>query len=357
MAQLLVINGVLFGITVFLLIAERFLVASAECEISINKDTIFEVKPGKSVLSYLAEKKIFIPSGCGGKGTCGFCKIKMLSGAGAVLPTEEVFLSRAERQSGMRLACQVKVRQDIDMVIPEHLLGAQEFEAVVADRRDLTADTKYILFELKEPSEIRFRPGQFIQINVPGTDEFRAYSIASPPSSRHIVELIVRQVPNGLCSTFIHQIMDIGDSLTFTGPFGDFYLREDSHREIVAIGGGCGMAPIRSILMHLEEKGMPRKFTYFFGARQKSDLFYTDELRKIEAEFQNFKYIPGLSEPRASDNWQGESGLITEVVEKYVVTGENVEAYLCGPPPMIDAAVKILKRKGVKEIYIYYDKF
>ena len=357
MVSLIVINGVLIGITIFLLIAERFLVAAGECELSINKDTIFEVKPGKSVLSYLAEKKIFIPSGCGGKGTCGFCKIKMISGAGPVLPTEEVFLTRTDRDSGMRLACQVKVRQDIELVIPEHLLGAQEFQATVADRYDLTEDTKYLLMELNEPSEIQFRPGQFIQINVPGSDEFRAYSIASPPSSRHIVELIVRQVPGGLCSTFIHDIMEVGDRLTFTGPFGDFYLREDSHRDIVAIGGGCGMAPIRSILMHLEEKGMPRKFSYFFGARQKKDLFYTEELRKIETEFHNFKYIPALSEPKTSDNWNGETGLITHVVEKYVVSGENVEAYLCGPPPMIDAAVEVLKKKGVKEIYIYYDKF
>lgn len=357
MIPLLIINGILVFITIILLLAERFLVASGERKLVINKDTILEVKPGRTILSCLAEKKIFIPSGCGGKATCGYCKITVLSGGGVLLPTEEGFINRAEKLSGIRLACQVKVREDIEIYIPEHLLGAQEFCATVTEKEVLTHDIKRIVLKLEEPQKIEFRPGQYVQIKVPDTDEFRAYSVASPPSLKDSVELIVRFVPGGLCSTYVHEELEVGDKIAFTGPMGDFYLREDSHRDIIAIAGGCGMAPIRSILHHLKEKGMHRKFTYFFGARQKCDLFFIGELKKVEDEFPNFKYVPALSEPKPSDNWDGETGLITQVVERYVESGENSEAYLCGPPPMIDASIKVLAQKGVREIYIYYDKF
>ncbi len=355
--SLLVLNSILLLITVSLLIAERFFVPSGECEIIINKEKSFKIQPGSSLLSYLAEKKIFIPSACGGKATCGHCKIKVLSGGGDILPTEEVFITRSEKNSGIRLACQVKVKKSIEIYIPEHLFGAQEFEAVVTNLYDLTHDIKYVCLKLIKPEKISFKPGQYIQIKIPGTDEFRAYSIASPPSKQNIIELTVRLVPGGLCSTYIHQVMEIGDKVVLIGPFGDFYLREDSNRKIVAIGGGCGMAPIRSIIYYLKEKNMPRQFIYFFGARQRRDLFYTEELKKIEEEYPNFKFIPALSEPRPSDHWDGEVGLITQVVEKYLESGENTEAYLCGPPPMIDAAIKVLTKKGIPENYIYYDKF
>ena len=353
----MIINGILVFITVGLLLAEKFLVASGERKLVINKDMIFEIKPGKSVLSYLSEKKIFIPSGCGGKATCGYCKIKVLSGGAALLPTEEGFINRDERLSGIRLACQVKVREDIEIYIPEHLLGAQEFNATVIKKEVLTHDIKRIVLRLEDPQKIEFKPGQYVQIKVPDTDEFRAYSVASSPAGNDSIELIIRFVPGGVCSTYIHEDLEVGDKIVFTGPLGDFYLREDSHRDIVAIGGGCGMAPLKSILYYLKEKGLNRKFAYFFGARQKRDLFFTEELKKVEGEFSNFKYIPALSEPKPSDNWDGETGFISQVVERYVESGENSEAYLCGPPPMIDAAIKVLTQKGVKEIYIYYDKF
>ena len=350
-------NAILVVIAILLVVAERFLVTYGECKITLNKEKIITVVGGDNLLNYFAQAKIFIPSACGGKATCGYCRIEVLSGGGHILPTEEVFISRKERLKGLRLACQVKVKNDIEVLISPDLLEAQEFKVTVAKITDVTSDIKYILFRVNEPAVIKFKPGQYVQFKVPGTDEFRAYSIASPPSQNNLIELIVRLVPSGLCSTYIHEALDIGDKITLTGPFGDFYLREDSPRSIICIGGGCGMAPIRSILLHLKEKNMPRKVMYFFGARSKKDLFFTEELFKLQEEFPNFRYIPALSEPKPLDKWEGEAGLITQAVEKIMPENGHTEAYLCGPPPMIDASIKVLTQKGVNEIYIYYDKF
>jgi len=350
-------NAILVAIAILLVIAEKFLVTYGECKIVLNKEKIITVTGGDTLLSYFAQNKIFVPSACGGKATCGYCKVEVLSGAGHILPTEEVFVSRQERMRGIRLACQVKVKNDIEILIAEDLLNAQEFKTKVLEITDLTADTKQVVLKLLEPDVISFKPGQYVQFRVPGTDEFRAYSVASPPSQNNAIELVVRLVPGGVCSTYIHEALDVGDEVALTGPFGDFYLREDSDRDIICIGGGCGMAPIRSILFHLKEKNMPRKTMYFFGARRAKDLFYTEELFNLGREFPNFKYFPALSEPKPEDKWEGEAGLITQVVERHVETDGHTEAYLCGPPPMIDAAIKVLTKKGVKEICIYYDKF
>lgn len=357
MTPILVMNAILAVIAVLLVVAEKFLVTYGECKVVINKEKILNVLGGDTLLNYFAQYKIFIPSACGGKATCGYCKIEVLSGAGHVLPTEEVFLTRKEKLRGVRLACQVKVKNDLEVLISSDLLEAQEFKATVTRIEDFTSDIKYVALRLDDPASIKFKPGQYAQFKVPETDEFRAYSIASAPSQDNAIELIVRLVPGGMCSTYIHEVLDINDQITLTGPFGDFYLREDSGRNIVCIGGGCGMAPIRSILMHLKERNMPRKVMYFFGARSKKDLFFTEELRALERDFTNFKYIPALSEPKPQDNWDGETGLITQVVERYITDGSNSEAYLCGPPPMIDASITILTKKGIEEIYIYYDKF
>jgi len=357
MLPILVMNLILVVIAIILVIAERFLVTYGECKITINKEKILSVQGGDSLLSYFAQNKIFIPSACGGKATCGYCKVEVLSGGGHILPTEEVFVKREDRQKGIRLSCQVKVKNDIEVLISEDLLQAKEYKTKVLQIIDLTHDIKYVVMKLVEPSGISFKPGQYIQFRVPEIEEFRAYSIASPPSRTGKIELVVRLVPGGLCSSYIHEVLDVNDQITVTGPYGDFYLREDSQREIVCIGGGCGMAPIRSILFHLKEKGMPRKISYFFGARGKKDLFYSEELQALEKECPNFKYIPVLSEPQPDDKWPGETGFVTQAVERHIHSNGNTEAYLCGPPPMIDAAVKVLTKKGVKEVHIYYDKF
>jgi Na+-transporting NADH:ubiquinone oxidoreductase subunit F len=357
MTAIFIMNGILLVIAMFLIIAEKFLVTYGECKITINKEKILTVFGGDNLLSYFAQNKIFIPSACGGKATCGYCKVEVLSGGGHILPTEEVFILRSDRLKGVRLACQVKVKNDIEVLISPDLLAAQEIKATAIKITDLTQDIKLVVLRLDEPSYVNFKPGQYVQFKVPEADEFRAYSIASAPSQKNIIELIVRLVPGGLCSTYIHEVLDVNDQIALTGPFGDFYLREGSSRNIICIGGGCGMAPIRSILMHLAERNMPRKIMYFFGARSKKDLFFTEELFGLQKKLPNFRYIPALSEPKPQDNWKGEVGLITQIVERIVPESKEAEAYLCGPPPMIDAAITVLTRKGIEEIYIYYDKF
>lgn len=337
--------------------ADKYIADYGECKIVINKDTELVVDGGNPLLSYLLDNKIFMPSACGGKGTCGYCKLKVLEGGGPLLPTETPYLSKQDILHSVRLACQVKVKNDIELAIPDDLLAAQQFKAVVEKIEDLTYDIKRIVFKLLEPEKIEFKAGQYVQFCIPDTTEYRAYSIASQPSVTDKVELMIRLIPGGLCSTFIHDSVEEGDEIYLTGPYGEFFLHEESEKDIVCVGGGCGMAPIKSIVNHLLEKGSKRKITYFFGARGAKDLFYTEELRRFEQEYDNFKFIPALSEPDPADNWNGEVGFITETMQKYLKHDENQEAYLCGPPPMIDAAIGVLISKGMNVNEIYYDKF
>ena len=356
MITIILVGVLLLVIALALLIAERFLVTHEECAITINGERTIKVEGGDTLLWTLNQHKLFVPSACGGKATCGLCKIPVISGGGEILPTETVFVSRQERAQGIRLACQVKVQRNIEIRLPESMLAAREYEGSVTAIQTLTYDTKLIRFNL-DGQVLSFRPGQYVQLLVPGTDQFRAYSIASPPSGRTEFELIIRYVPGGLCTGWVHKALDVGDRVKLTGPFGDFYLREDSNREIVAIGGGSGMAPMRSIIMHLAEQGMPRKVTLFFGARAKRDLFYIDEFRQLEKRFANFRYVPALSEPGPADRWDGEVGFVTQVVGKHTSPDGEKEAVLCGPPPMIDAAMRVLPRLGVPAEHTYFDKF
>lgn len=340
-----------------LALADRYIANYGECRIVINKDTELTVEGGTALLSYLVDNKIFIPSACGGKGTCGYCKLKVLEGGGPALPTETPYLSKQDILHSVRLACQVKVKRDIELAIPEGLLAAEQFKAVIEKIEDLTHDIKRFVLKLIEPSKIEFKPGQYVQFCIPDTNEFRGYSVASQPSIKDKVELMIRLVPGGLCSTYMHEALEEGEEIYLTGPYGEFFLHEGSVKDIVCVGGGCGMAPIKSIVNHLLEKGSKRRITYFFGARQKKDLFYTEELYKFEKEHENFKFIPALSEPVPEDEWTGEVGFITQVMQKHLNYGKNQEAYVCGPPPMIDAAIGVLSSKGINVNEIYYDKF
>ena len=185
---------------------------------------------------------------------------------------------------------------------------------------------------------------------------YRAYSMSNPPSDKSKVEVEVRLVPNGICTTYVHQYLQEGEEVTFNGPYGDFYLR-DTERDIYMIAGGSGNAPIKAILLDMLDKGINRKTKYFFGARSKRDLFLVEEMRELEEKLPDFTYIPALSDPLPEDDWDGETGLITEVLDKYLENGDNKEAYLCGSPGMIDACVNVLTKNGVPEELIYYDKF
>ncbi|MCQ9208653.1 MAG: 2Fe-2S iron-sulfur cluster binding domain-containing protein [Omnitrophica bacterium] len=348
------ISAVLAGL---LALADKYIASYGECNILINKDKQLTIEGGNTLLSYLIDERIFIPSACGGKGTCGYCKLKVLEGGGPLLPTEVPYLSRQDILHSVRLACQVKVKNNLELAIPEDLLAAQQFKTVVERIEDLTHDIKMFVFKLVEPTEINFKPGQYVQFCIPDTNEFRAYSVASPADRKESIELLVRLVPGGLCSTYMHEALEEGEQAYLTGPYGEFFLHEESQKDIVCVGGGCGMAPIKSIIDYLFKKGSQKNITYFFGARQKRDLFYLEELDRFEKEHQNFKFIPALSEPLPEDNWTGEVGLITQVMQKHLKHSKNQEAYLCGPAPMIDAAIGVLTSKGVNVNEIYYDKF
>ena len=362
---LLISVGAITAITTFLavlmVIADATIGNYGEVKITINKDKVLTVDGGKPLLSTLMGEEIFIPSACGGRGSCGLCKVKVLSGAGQYLPTELPWISEEEKKEHVRLSCQVKVKNDLEIVIPEELFSVKQFDARIAGIRDLTHDIKEINIELIEPKEIEYTAGQFIQLQIPEyelTEEpvYRAYSMSSNPSDKKHVQLEIRLVPNGIATTYVHKYMKEKDRISFNGPYGEFYLR-DTDRDIVCIAGGSGMAPIKSIITDMAEKGINRKVNYFFGARTAKDLFLLNEMEELEERLPSFKFIPALSAPAPEDNWKGETGLITDVVDRHLSTGENVEAYLCGSPGMIDACVKVLTANGVPEELIYYDKF
>ncbi len=357
--------GVMCALTsllaVVMVIADATIANYGEVTITINDEKSLTVEGGRALLTTLKDEEIFIPSACGGRGSCGLCKLKVLEGAGDPLPTETPWLTPEEIAVQVRLSCQVKVKSDMRIEVPEALFGVKQFEATVSALRDLTHDIKEVRLALKAPEGITFRAGQYIQFEVPDyelTDEpvYRAYSMASSPADPGEIELEIRYVPNGICTTYVHQHLTSGAAITVNGPYGDFYLR-DSERDIIFIAGGSGMAPIKAILHEMERTGNPRRARYFFGARSMRDLFLVDEMKALEKTLPDFSFIPGLSEPAADDDWHGETGLITEVVGRHTENAAEAEAYLCGSPLMIDACVAVLKEKGMPEERIYFDKF
>ncbi|MGA0351371.1 MAG: NADH:ubiquinone reductase (Na(+)-transporting) subunit F [Acholeplasmataceae bacterium] len=353
----LIIFGILIIITGLLILLDYVLGGSGEKTITINGDNQLVVYGDDTVLSTLASNKVYLPSACGGKATCGTCKFRLVDEVPGVKPTEEPFLSPTEIEEGVRLSCQQKVKPDMKIVLPPGLLSARDFETVIEEIEDLTYDIKRVKFKLIEPNTIDFKPGQFMQIKVPGIEVVRAYSLASNPSHKNYVEMLIRYVPNGQATTYVHKALRVGDKATLIGPFGDFFLQEDSDKPIVCIAGGSGKAPIRSILFRLKELGMTRQVKYFFGAKSKRDLYYTDEFLALEKEFSNFKYIPALSEPLESDNWKGEVGLITDVLDRNVGDLSGHEGYLCGSPGMIKACINVLNKHDIKEENVYFDNF
>lgn len=362
---LLISVGAVSGISAFLallmVIADATIANYGEVKITINNDKELNIKGGKPLLGTLMEEGIFIPSACGGRGSCGLCKVKVTDGAGQFLPTELPWLSEEERADNVRLSCQIKVKNDLFIEIPEELFNVKEFRSTVSSMRDLTHDIKEVTLELIDPAEIEMVPGQFIQLQTPEyelTDEpvYRAYSVSSNIKDTRQVELEIRLVPNGICTTYVHNYLKEGDEVIFNGPYGDFHLR-DTDREIIFIAGGSGMAPIKSILLSMADAGNTRRARYFFGARSARDLFLVEKMQELEQQLPNYSFIPALSNPEPDDHWDGETGLITDVVDRHMESGDNVEAYLCGSPGMIDACIKVLTDKGVPEELIYYDKF
>ena len=356
----LVFGGILVGLAAALTVAERLLVNYGVCKLDINDgDREFDVDGGQSLLSALNESKVFIPSACGGRGSCGYCKATVLSGGGPLLPTEAPFLTRAEIRSGVRLACQVKVREDIRIKIPEDFLNVKQFAATVSEMKTLTHDMVEATFALDEPAVIEQRAGQYIQLTAPSPEGpvQRAYSISSPPSDTEHVQIVVRLVPGGIGSTYIHNLSE-GDEVSFTGPYGDFRLNEDPDVEVVCVGGGSGMAPLKNVILTVLEHWPERKCSLFFGCRTTADVFYLEEFEELAKKHPNFKIVYALSEPEEGSSWAGETGFIHLSLDRHLEGAEAArQAFLCGPPPMIEAVMNVLESKGVKDEDIFYDEF
>ena len=358
--SIFVLGGLFVALAGALVVAERLLVNYGTCQIDINAGgRMLEVEGGQTLLSTLYSEEIFIPSACGGRGSCSYCKVAVQDGGGPILPTETPFLTRSEIRSGTRLACQVKVREDVQMRIPEDLLNVKLFSATVESTRNVTRDIKEIRFSLLEPQEISQRPGQYVQVQAPSPEGpvFRAYSISSPVYEPRTVELIVRLVPDGIGSTYLHNL-SAGDSVTFTGPFGEFHLNEDPSVEIICVGGGCGMAPIKNIIYTLYDRWPERSCWFFFGCRTTQDIFYLKEFEELARRHPNFRFIYALSDPLGpEEQWDGETGFVHLSVDKYLEPGVERQAFLCGPPPMIEAVMDVLEEKGLGPEDIFYDKF
>lgn len=357
-----IVTLISLSLTVMILLVDSTIGDYGECKISINGgEKEFTIDGGGSLLSALNSQDIFIPSACGGKGSCGLCTLKVLNGAGEVLPTETPWLTEEQIQDNVRLSCQVKVKQDLEIEIPPEFFLIKQYKTKVESIKDLTHDIKQLRLKLIDPPDIKFKAGQFVQILTPVYEKsqeevYRAYSVSSCPSEKDIIELEIRLVPDGICTTYVHKYLKEGNELIVNGPYGEFML-QDTDREIIFIAGGSGMAPIKSILMDMKLKQISRKASYFFGARTKKDLFLVDTMEQLEKDLPDFTFIPGLSDPDDEDDWKGETGLITEILDRKVPKTDNHEAYLCGSPGMIDACVEVLRKKGMPEELIFYDKF
>ncbi len=355
-------SGISVALAVVILVAERFLNDYGTVKVDINGGAkTLEAQGGASLLSTLASHQVFLPSACGGKATCGLCKVKVLEGGGTLLPTEEPYLTPAERAAGMRLACQLKVKRDLKIEVPEALFSIQEFKTRIERIDDLTYDIKGYRFALLDPPAISFKAGQYVQLYSEPYGQvkecvFRAYSMAQPPSDEKAVELYLRLVPDGVVTTWAHTRLKVGDPVRLSGPYGEFYLRGNC-KDLVLIAGGSGLAPIRSLVYDIVEKGLPYTMTFFFGAVSKRDLYALDEFHGIAAKHPNFRFVPALSKPAPDDGWTGEVGLITEVVDRHVPDAVDREAYLCGSPGMLNACINVLTKKGFGNDRIFFDKF
>jgi Na+-transporting NADH:ubiquinone oxidoreductase subunit F len=393
---------VILVLVIVLLAAKKMMVAQGKVKLLINGDDELtrEVNAGATLLDTLGQQKIFIPSACGGQGTCGVCKIQVVEGGGALLPTETGHVNRKEAREGVRLSCQVKVKQDMKLGIPDEIFNVRKWQCTVRSNENVATFIKELVLELPAGEAVPFRAGGYIQIEAPPhlvhykdfdiedeyrgdwdkfnmwqyvskvTDETtRAYSMANYPEEHGIIMLNVRiaspppgqpDAPPGIMSSYIFNLKP-GDEVTISGPYGEFFAK-DTDKEMCFIGGGAGMAPMRShIFDQLKRIHTDRKITYWYGARSRRESFYDDEFDKLQAENPNFSWHLALSEPLPDDNWDGPVGFIHQVLfENYLKeheAPEEIEYYLCGPPMMNDAVTNMLLDLGVERENIMYDDF
>lgn len=366
MSQLIISIFIISGIgalfAMLLELADTFIANYGECHISINREKELTVQGGNPLLFSLMEEGIFIPSACGGKGTCAYCKVKVTEGGGPILPTEIPYLTDKEQADNVRLSCQVKVRNDLKIELPEDLFLIMEFKVKVDRIVELTPYIKGVTFKIIDSEDgISFKPGQYIQLEIPKyklskEPEYRAFSMASSSEDRHSIELYIGLVEKGVVSTYVHEYLNEGDELVMRGPFGDFYLR-DSGREILMIATGTGLAPIMSILRHIRKEKIQTKITLFFGTRIREDLYCMEELGELEKQLPAFTFIPTLSREAKDTRWEGRRGRVTDLIDDFVQEGADYDAYICGNPDMVDSCVALLIQKAVPEDHIYFDKF
>lgn len=364
--ELLTSASILCGIGMilaFLLeLSGKYLGDYGERRIIINNEKEVIVNGGSPLLTTLKEEKIYIPSACGGKGTCAYCKVKIHEGGGPVLPTETPYLSSEEVAQNIRLSCQLKVKENLHIEIPEELFLVKQLRAKVFDIIELTPEIKELKMNIVAPEEgIKFRPGQYIQLEVPKygnvkDTEFRAYSISSDSRHQNTLELVITKIPDGAVTTYVHEYLHKNDDLTLYGPYGDFYLRE-SDRGIIMIATGSGLAPMISILHQIENDKIKRNTALFFGAKTRNDLYYNDKLREFEKNIDAFKFYPVLSRSEDDAEWLGERGRVTDLIEKFIPDNDPVDVYLCGSPQMIESCMELLATKGIPEKNMYFDKF
>ena len=398
----------MFTVVVLLFIAviiaaKSKLVAGGEVTITINDDAdkSFAAPSGSTLLDTLSNQKIYIPSACGGQGTCGVCTAKILEGGGAMLPTEKGHITRREAREGVRLTCQVKVKQDMRIELPAEIFDVQKWECTVRSNNNVATFIKELILELPAGETIPFRAGGYIQIECPPhtvrfkdfdiDEEFkdewdksnlweltstvdepvqRAYSMANYPEESDIIMLNVRiavpsplapaGTPPGKMSSYLFSLKP-GDKTTVAGPFGEFYAK-DTDAEMCFVGGGAGMAPMRSHIFDLFYRlKTDRKVTFWYGARSYREAFYIEDFNKLAAEHDNFDWTLALSEPLPEDNWTGSKGFIHQVLyENYLKdhsAPEDVEYYICGPPMMNSATMNLLYELGVEEENILFDDF
>lgn len=355
---IVIFSGISAALAAILTISDRTIGNYGEVTLTINEDKDYTVKGGSSLLDTLRSERIFIPSACGGKGSCGYCKVVVHEGGGPVLATEKPLLTEEELKINTRLSCQCKVKQNIKIEIPGELFNVKEYKATVAEMEQLTPSIKMLRFDLGE-EEVSFKPGQYVQLKAPayeGNDEevYRAYSIASSVNNKHIIELLIG-FTGGIATTYVHQHLKEGDTAYINGPYGDFYYHEDDGGPIVLAGAGTGMAPIMSILQYMADNSIMRETVFFFGAKTMEDLFLVDKIKAFEEKL-NLKFIPALSREE-SPLWKGERGRVPNAIDKYIERGGNYSAYLCGSPAMIDSIVEALVKKDIPIEKIYYDKF
>ena len=391
---------VVISLVVLLMVAKAKLVNTGDVTINVNESKDLTVPAGDTLLSTMAAQKIFIPSACGGMGTCGVCKVKVLEGGGAILPTETGLVTRGEAREGVRLSCQVKVKQDMKIEIPPEVFSVKRWTCKVRSNHSVATFIRELVLELPEGEELEFRAGGYIQIECPPhtvdfknfdiEDEYRpdwdkfdlwrfsstceepvqrAYSMANYPEENNIVMLNVRialpppdlkGAPPGIMSSYIYGLRP-GDEVVILGPFGEFFARE-TDAEMVFIGGGAGMAPMRShIFDQFRRLSTKRKVSFWYGARSLREAFYMEHFDAIQAEYENFEWHLALSEPLPEDNWTGDTGFIHQVVlDNYLKNHdapEDVEYYMCGPPMMNTAVINMLTDLGVEPENIMLDDF